>query len=188
MTELEKMQRAQMYIAMLAEGIDPLSGEELPGDTMLNNVRLSRCFFYVADVLRKVIENGGEVGSRARGGKEAFAITPEQLQNVRIAHEALPITQICANISEAAGKKLGRAVVSDWLTGKGFLRVDIVHGRKRKRVTESGEKIGIVEETRNGAYGEYLAVLYSTEAQRFIVDNLPQILSDQKVVADGERE
>ena len=60
MTELEKLERARMYLDKLANGIDPLTDQELPDDTMLNNVRLARCFFYAADVLRRVIENGGE--------------------------------------------------------------------------------------------------------------------------------
>jgi hypothetical protein len=59
MTELEKMQRAKLYIDKLAGGIDPLTDAEVPGDSVLNNVRLSRCFYYVSDILRQVIENGG---------------------------------------------------------------------------------------------------------------------------------
>ena len=42
MTELEIMQRAKRYMDNLANGIDPLTGQELPEDSVLNNVRLSR--------------------------------------------------------------------------------------------------------------------------------------------------
>ena len=45
MTELEKMQRAKMYLDKLANGIDPISDREMPDDTVLNQVRLSRCLF-----------------------------------------------------------------------------------------------------------------------------------------------
>ena len=44
MTELETMQRAKMYLDKLAQGIDPISGQEIPNDSVLNNVRLARCF------------------------------------------------------------------------------------------------------------------------------------------------
>ena len=57
-TELEKLERAKLYIEQLANGIDPISGRELPEDSALNQVRLSRCFFYVAEVLGQVIGNG----------------------------------------------------------------------------------------------------------------------------------
>ena len=62
MTELEKMQRAKMYLDKLANGIDPISDREMPDDTVLNQVRLSRCLFYVSVILRQVIENGGQIG------------------------------------------------------------------------------------------------------------------------------
>ena len=59
MTELEKIERAKMYMDKLANGINPIDGTMAPDDDLINNVRLSRCFFFVSDVLRQVIENGG---------------------------------------------------------------------------------------------------------------------------------
>ena len=35
-------------------------------DDVINNVRISRCLFYVSDVLRQVIENGGVIGAPAK--------------------------------------------------------------------------------------------------------------------------
>ena len=59
MTELEIMQHAKGYLDKLARGIDPITDREAPEDDVINNVRVSRCLFYVSDVLRQVIENGG---------------------------------------------------------------------------------------------------------------------------------
>ena len=59
MTELEIMERARLYMEKLANGINPLTDEPVGEDDVINNVRLYRCFFYVTDVLRQVIENGG---------------------------------------------------------------------------------------------------------------------------------
>ena len=64
MNELETMQRAKMYIDNLANGVDPLTGEVISDDSVINNVRISRCLFYVSGVLEKVIANGGEVGKK----------------------------------------------------------------------------------------------------------------------------
>ena len=47
MTEIDIMKRAKMYLDNLSQGIDPISGQEVPEDSVLNNVRLARCFFYV---------------------------------------------------------------------------------------------------------------------------------------------
>lgn len=35
MEELDKLKRAQMYMEQLAQGINPLTGEEVPGDSVL---------------------------------------------------------------------------------------------------------------------------------------------------------
>lgn len=45
----------------LANGIDPFSDKPVPDGDIINNVKLSRCFFYISGILEKVIENGGEV-------------------------------------------------------------------------------------------------------------------------------
>ena len=55
MTELEIMQHAKGYLDKLAKGIDPLTDREVPENDIINNVRISRCLFYVSDVLRQVI-------------------------------------------------------------------------------------------------------------------------------------
>lgn len=59
MTELEKIERAKMYMDKLANGINPIDESRAPNEDIINNVRLSSCFFYVSDILRQVIENGG---------------------------------------------------------------------------------------------------------------------------------
>ncbi len=60
-TELEMLERAKVYMEKLANGIDPISDTDARDDDCINNVRLSRCFFYVADVLGKVIDNSGVI-------------------------------------------------------------------------------------------------------------------------------
>ena len=59
MTELEKIEYTKAFIDKLANGINPLDDTPIPEGDIANNVRLSRCFFYVSDILRQVIENGG---------------------------------------------------------------------------------------------------------------------------------
>ena len=59
MTELEKIEYAKSFIDKLANGINPLDDSPIPANDIANNVRLSRCFFYVSEILRQVVENGG---------------------------------------------------------------------------------------------------------------------------------
>ena len=81
MTELEKMQRAKMYIDKLANGINPIDDEPAADSDIINNVRLSRCLFYVSDILRQVIDNNGVVG-KTKVSKKRFPFLPKILENL----------------------------------------------------------------------------------------------------------
>lgn len=59
MTELEKIEYAKTFIDKLANGFNPLDGQPVAETDIVNNIRLSRCFFFVSDILRRVIEAGG---------------------------------------------------------------------------------------------------------------------------------
>lgn len=58
MDDFELTCRAKIYIEKLANGINPLTDDNVPEGDIVNNVKISRCLFFVADVLEKVIENG----------------------------------------------------------------------------------------------------------------------------------
>ena len=182
MTELETMQRAKMYLDKLAQGIDPITGQEVPEDSVLNNIRLARCFFYVSDVLEKVIDNGGVIGGKPQ--LLAFAIGPDQLARVRISQEPVRITQlvdmIVAEVDNPQMKKLSATTITNWLLEKGFLEQQSDPDGKSRRVpTQNGLMLGIFTETRQGKRGEYQAVLYNAMAQQFVLDNLPNMLTEK---------
>lgn len=56
MTEQEKLHRAKYYVDSLANGLNLLDGTPIPEQDIVNNVRISRCLFFVSDVLRKQID------------------------------------------------------------------------------------------------------------------------------------
>lgn len=184
MTELETIERARIYLDKLANGIDPLTDLPVPEGDVINQVRISRCLFFAADVLRRVVENGGITPPRGKR-KSSFMITPEQLQRVRFSVEPLRITELCKRINDAAeqedGKRLTNAVVLEWLEAIGMLeKREDREGKRSRRPTEAGRQLGIIEEERTGTYGTYIAVLYTEEAQHFIVDNLDAALKQRE--------
>lgn len=182
MTELETMQRAKMYLDKLAQGIDPITNQEVTEDSVLNNVRLARCFFYVSDVLGKVIDNGGVIGGKTK--LQTFTISPEQLARVRISQEPVRVTQLVDMISAVVDnpqmEKLSTTTITNWLLDKGFLEKQIGSDGKSRRVpSQNGLVLGLSTETRQGQYGEYQAVFYNAAAQQFVLDNLPDILTEK---------
>ena len=101
MTELEIMIHAKSYIDSLANGIDPLSGQAVRDDDIVNNVRISRCLFYVSGVLQKVIDNGGEVQREKlkRSQLAEFSLTDEQKLNLKPENSPQTISKIAAAIN-----------------------------------------------------------------------------------------
>lgn len=182
MTELETMQRAKVYMDKLAQGIDPITNQEVSDDSVLNNVRLARCFFYVSDVLGQVIANGGVIGGKPK--LQPFVVNAEQLAKVQISQEPVRVTQLVEMISAAVDnsqmKKLSTTVITNWLLEKGFLEKQTgLDGKSRRVPTQNGLLIGLSTETRQGQYGEYQAVFYNAAAQQFVLDNLAAMLAEK---------
>jgi len=178
MTELETMQRARMYLDKLAKGIDPISDQPLPGDTALNQVRLSRCFSYVSGILEQVIENGGLPRTKP------FFITPQQLAWVQLSPEPIRMIQLTERICDATRdpkmKRPSAKYFSDWLLKNGFLETkEGADGKSRRVPTPAGQQLGISFRMVQGKYGDYETVYYDINAQRFLLDHLFEILPQQ---------
>ena len=183
MTELEKIAYAKSFIDKLANGINPLDDTPIPDDDIANNVRLSRCFFYVSDILRQVYENGG-VTKPKRTPKIPFAVTLEQLEKFEYSAEPIAVSEIAKRIYAMADnenmEKVSYRQINQWLLNIGMLYLHDFGGNKPvKRPTEEGNQIGITVETRMGRYGEYRVVLYNEDAQRFILDNLDAVIATE---------
>ena len=183
MTELETMQRAKMYLDKLAQGIDPITDTEVPDDSVLNNVRLARCFFYISDILGKVIENGGAV-TAAAAAKADFSITPQQLSQITLPGHPMRITELAELLRTASNrpgmKRPSPTAMTNWLVEQGLLqKVTREDGKQQRIPTEAGQQLGIYSESRQGQYGTYDAVFYTAQAQQFLLEHVPEIYFDR---------
>ena len=193
MTELEKIAYAKSFIDKLANGINPLDDTPIPDDDIVNNVRLSRCFFYVSDILRQVCENGG-VTKPKRTPKIPFAVSVEQLEKFEYSTNPISLSEIAKRMYAMAEsenmEKVSYRQLSQWLLNIGMLYLHDFGGRRPiKLPTEEGNQIGITVETRMGSRREYQVVLYNEDAQRFILDNLEAVLATEvkKEKKSGEK-
>ena len=176
------MQRAKMYMDKLAQGVDPITNQTIPEDSVLNNVRLARCFFYVSGVSEQVINNGGTVGQRVKTLN--FSITPEQCARVKIMDYPVRITgfvdAVYAAVENGDMKKPNLRKITDWLLSVGFLtQVTGADGKVQRVPTEQGMRMGMRTEKRQTKDGEYLAVLYDSHMQRWLLQNLGEILREK---------
>lgn len=179
MTELEKIEYAKSFIDKLANGINPIDNTPVKEDDVVNNIRLSRCFFFVSDVLRQVIENGGV--TKKKKPWMNFSLSAEQIAAFPYSASPIPVSEIARRFNELSGneemKKLSHRDLTNWLLSIGMLaQCNTANGKTSKLPTETGNSIGITTETRVGKNGEYVVTVYNREAQAFIVDNIEAVI------------
>ena len=182
MTELETIARAKMYIDKLANGINPLDDTAVAENDIVNNVRISRCLFFVSDTLRRVLENGG-VGVASRVKKNKFKITAEELEKFAFSDRPITISEITKRINDIAdtenSKKLSHNTITSWLSEIGMLKEMInTAGKKSKRPTAEGAELGIFVKEVTSQNGTFNVVFYNKSAQKFIVDNIPSVIEN----------
>ena len=190
MTELEKIERAKMYMDKLANGINPIDDTMVPDDDLINSVRLSRCFFFVSDVLRQVIENGGtKLAVDKKPKKLPLEIPIEKRSQFAYSEVPVPASEIARRINALsdndAMQKLTYSGILTWLTEIGMMEWALTpDGKRTKRPTKIGKENGISVEDRIGNKGNYQVVVYDTAAQHFIIDNLDAILAAENAQAE----
>lgn len=175
---LELLKHAKDYIEKMANGINPLTGESVPDSDIINNVRISRCLFYVNSVLDDVLSNGGITNNKTK--KIPFNISKDEIKKYQYSDEDLSISKIVKRINELVNNenmtKLKATEVCNWLISIGLMMEGTLYDKKVKRPTEKGKIIGMYVEHRIGTHGDYDIILYKKGAQKFIIDNIESLL------------
>ena len=185
MTEIEKIAYAKSFIDKLANGVNPIDNSPIPDDDLVNNVRISRCFFYVSSVLSQVIEEktAPKQEKKSRSKRLPFSITLDKLKNFPYSEQPLSTTKLARRISDmspdvTAGimNRLSYRQITQWLFDLGLIEWRrIGEGKPKKFPTEEGESFGLIWESlaKYGHAGGY--ILFTEAAQRFVVDNIEAI-------------
>ena len=167
-----KVNVALDWIKKLANGMNPIDGSILPDSDIVNNVHISRCLFFVSDLLEEI---GKQKPSQQKLYESEFQLTPETVSKVYIAERtgiAMFVKEINKVIPENM-KPLTAPKVTQWLVSAGYLEEqERSDGHKYKAPTELGTSIGITSAWKDGSQGEYLSISYDANAQHFILENL----------------
>ena len=181
MTELEKINYAKSYVEQLANGVNPLTGAPIPDGDLLNNVRISRCLFYVNDILRQVVEKDGVTKPEKKSKKEPFSLEYEERRKFEYSDTPISIGELVKRINALIDtekmSKMHFRCISDWLLELGFLCSDVdAQGKRFRKPTAKGTDFGLTTVRRRGENGDYIQTLYNRSAQQFILDNLDAAL------------
>lgn len=175
---LELLKHAKCYIEKMANGINPLTNETVSDTDLINNVRISRCLFYVNNILGEVLENEGIKNKRTK--KIPFNLTKENLNNFEYSNTPIPISIITKELNKLNTNiemsKLKTTNITNWLIDIGILFETEINDKKYKLPTKMGEDIGLYIEERMGYNGEYYIVEYPKQSQKFIIDNFEGLI------------
>ena len=172
MTELEKIAYAKSFIDKLANGINPLEDTPVPDDDLVNNVRLSRCFFYVSGILQKEMEREKKKEHKKTGTKQRMPyITYDQLQKIEYSNVPLSITLFVSKINslvwgDILQKKVKKLTYFKVIRGLENMKMveyrEWKNGTLKKFPTADGEAVGIIWREFEGRGGA-VPVIYLTE-------------------------
>ena len=182
--DIKLVEHAKDYIDDLANGINPFTKEEVNENDIVNNVKISRCLFYVSDLLKEIIENEGikkhKNHKNIKHEKPEFSTANIDLSKIEYSATPLKVSEIVKKLNalkpeEMKGLKV--TAITNWLVDINLLYIETINGKRFKLPTSEGVSMGIMQEDRQGQYGVYHIALYSEEAQHFIVDNLDAIIN-----------
>lgn len=163
---------AKDWIQKLANGINPLDGSLVPDDDIVNNVHISRCLFYIAELLETISKPSKR---KIKEYELEFYISPENLSKVNIV-ERTGIANFVREINKIIPsnmRPLKYNQILNWLLANGYLEeVEVDNLGKKKNPTATGRAIGITAEMKNGMNGPYWAVEYNHNAQCFILNHI----------------
>ena len=190
MTEFEKIAYAKSFIDKLANGINPLDDTPIPNDDIANNVRLSRCFFYVSTILQKEIDRERRKATKEKKPERLpFSITPEQRQQFEYSPYPISVSAmgrkinwlVREEIEEKRMEKFSYQKINYWLRDIGMIEWrEWGNGKKKRFPTPEGEAIGLILQFWEN-YGRKSPVIYlSEEAQHFIIDNIEAVMAAEK--------
>ena len=176
MEDKEKIVTAQDWVRKLANGINPLDGNAVKEDDVVNNIHISRCLFYVAELLGKLSEKTQKVNSIRNIPFVSSAIQMDKYNYV----DAISISAFAReirNLLPANMRAISNTSLINWLLQEGLLSISEPDstGRAYKIATEAGKAIGIYTEERESNGGHFLITLYNQNAQRYLLEHLEEI-------------
>ena len=176
--DIDKIGKANNIILKLANGIDPVNGEVIENDNVLNDPRMIRCFFFVSKVLENVI--AGEYSKASK--KTKFIITDEQKDSMIFTEGEIGVNEISKCINQNINPLISKKVTGN-LINRGLKRMGILSeinnddGTRRTAINETSHNYGFIEIERNYNGRKYFQVVANDIGKKFILDNIEEVLS-----------
>lgn len=178
-SEREKLIKAREILQKIASGTDPVNGKPINDESFLNDPRIIRCFYYISEVLNRVID--GQINQNLPKPTE-FSITDEEKSLIKFPENKIGVNEFskCVNnvIDLNRSKKLSGLELNKQLKKKGLLSEIVTEqGKTRTTVNDKSIDYGFELEKRNYNGNEYEMVVLNDVGKKYLLDNLEDIMS-----------
>lgn len=182
MEKEEKLLLADEYISSLAKGLHPITKAVLPEDSVINDVKIVRCLYFVSEAIKEAMNCDKKKAER----KKPFSISQNEISRFKISNGEITISAIVRKLNELKSDenmvKLTSKPITQWLLDCDLLQEVEENGKTVKRPTESGKSMGMSVRRMMTDHGFFNAVVYNSKAQQFLLDNLLSILNFDKAI------
>lgn len=177
--EKEKLLKAKEILRKMANGIDPLTGEQIGEGSFLHDPRMIRCLYFIEEVLNSAVDGQLKFAS---GKADVFVITHEEKSRVELPPGRIGVNEFarCVNraIDFSKSRKLSGVELNRRLKKMGVLGEEALgDGKKRTVPGANALEHGIETEKRNYNGNEYEMILFNETGKKFLLDNLETIMA-----------
>ena len=178
------LKKSKDYLDKLVEGINPANGKPISTREVIYDYKVSRQLEFLSEYIKNEISR---LESNEKSKKEddddeliEFELTDNELKKIKLSEKPISLADICnmLNHLRPSSKMRKLKAISAIEVLNAFGMIDRV--RRKIIPTEQGTALGIQfkEFQSNGA--TLTKVLYSKEAQQFVIDHLKEITEIDK--------
>ena len=178
------LKKSKDYLDKLVEGVNPVNGKPISTREVIYDYKVSRQLEFLSEYVKNEIKRL-ENNEKAKKDDEddelmEFELTDKELKKIELSEKPISLADICNMLNHLRPSSKMRKLKS--ISAIEVLNAFGMIDRVRRKIipTEQGTALGIQfkEFQSNGA--TLTKVLYSKEAQQFVIDHLKEITEINK--------
>jgi hypothetical protein len=181
---IQDLKKSKDYLDKLVEGVNPVNGKPVSTREVIYDYKVSRQLEFLAEYLKNEIKRlESEIKTNTADADDElmeFELTDKELKNIQLSDTPVSLADVCNMLnhlrpsSKMRKLKAISAVEVLWTFG-------LIDRIRRKIIpTEDGQKLGIQFKEFQSNGTTLTKVLYSKDAQQFIIDHLKEITEINK--------
>jgi len=179
MDENTKLERAIQIIKSLVDGIDPFTSEPYADNSLMNDPRMIRCFYFIIEILEKY--KAGNMIRYIDRKQLPYKFPPDLAERVKLPPEMIGVNTFSRAVNDVIDptvcKKITGHALNLQLKKMGILcEIKDNNGRTRTVTNEKSAEYGIQTELREFEGRTYEKVVFNDAGKRFLLEHLQEIM------------